>query len=259
MSENDGHSVHDHPKSTARIGTHPIHPMLVPFPIVCFIGALVSDLVHVGGWANTALLSSWLLGIGLAFAALAAAAGLTDFLGDRVIRSHSDAVKHMLANVTVVVIEAVNLASRLDDPGFLRSTGVYLSALAVLILLYSGWKGGELVFRHGIGVLHGSGRHSGRTLEASGLIPHLRPAAAARTGDFALFRRSSARSNSGFDRLMSEAPAWRLVNILASWARHWRRSEWCECTTSVGAIAQMELPDQQVGTDASAHRLFDFS
>jgi uncharacterized membrane protein len=98
-----------------------------------------------------ASISNWLLGIGLVMAALAAAAGLTDFLGDKRIQG-ADAVKHMLANVTAVVLEVVNLVLRLRNPDFIGSTGVYISLVVVLILLYSGWKGGDLVFRHGIGV-----------------------------------------------------------------------------------------------------------
>jgi len=149
-----GSPRHIHPRSTARISGHPIHPMLVPIPIVCFIGIFVTDLMYLAngelGWATA---SNWLLGIGLAGAALAAAAGLTDFLGDPRVRALSDALKHMLANVTAVVIEAVNLALRLGNPDFLASTGVYLSGIVVLILLYSGWKGGELVYRRGVGVL----------------------------------------------------------------------------------------------------------
>ncbi|HEU4810196.1 MAG TPA: DUF2231 domain-containing protein, partial [Sphingomicrobium sp.] len=80
------------------------------------------------------------------------AAGLTDFLGDDRVRGLSDAVKHMLANVTAVVVEVVNLVLRINNPGFVHSTGVYLSGVVVLILVYSGWKGGDLVFRHGVGV-----------------------------------------------------------------------------------------------------------
>jgi uncharacterized membrane protein len=141
-----------HPRSTARIGDHPIHPMLIPFPIVCFILTFVSDVVytrtHDTTWATA---SMWLLIVGLVVAALAAVAGLTDFLGDKRIQG-SDAVKHMLANVTAVVIELVNLILRLKNDAFIDSTGVYLSGIVVLILLYSGWKGGDLVFRHGIGV-----------------------------------------------------------------------------------------------------------
>ena len=143
---------HDHPRSTAKIGDHPIHPMLVSFPIVCFIGTLITDIVYSqnlnAGWATA---SHWLLGIGLVMAALAAAAGLTDFFGDKRIQG-ADAIKHMLANVTAVVLEIVNLLLRLGNNDFIASTGVWISAVVVLILVYSGWKGGDLVFRHGIGV-----------------------------------------------------------------------------------------------------------
>jgi uncharacterized membrane protein len=149
----DGERSHVHPRSTARIGDHPIHPMLIPFPIVCFILTFVADILytrtHDVTWATA---SVWLLVVGLVFAALAAVAGLTDFLGDDRVRGSSDAVKHMLANVTAVVLELVNVILRWRDTGFIDSTGVYISGIVVLILLYSGWKGGDLVFRHGIGV-----------------------------------------------------------------------------------------------------------
>jgi uncharacterized membrane protein len=152
MNGNDApHSAH--PRSTAKIGGHPIHPMLIPFPIVCFIGVLATDIVflnnHVHGWATA---SRYLLAIGLVMAALAAVTGLTDFLGDDRIRRASDALKHMLANVTAVVLELVNFILRLKNDDFIGSTGVYISAVVVLILVYSGWKGGDLVYRHGIGV-----------------------------------------------------------------------------------------------------------
>ena len=143
---------HGHPRSTAKIGGHPIHPMLIPFPIVCFILAFLCDIRIAQGHANLAPATNWLLGIGLIMAALAAVAGLTDFMGDERIRRSSDALKHMLANVTAVVLEVVNLVLRFKNPDFIASTGVYISIVVVLILLYSGWKGGELVFRHGIGV-----------------------------------------------------------------------------------------------------------
>jgi uncharacterized membrane protein len=142
---------HGHPRSTARIGGHPIHPMLIPFPIVCFILTFACDVGYIEGHTGLARTSNWLLIVGLGFAALAALAGLTDFFGDKRIQG-SDAIKHMLANVLAVVIELVNLLLRLNNPDFIASTGVYLSGVVVLILLYSGWKGGELVFRHGIGV-----------------------------------------------------------------------------------------------------------
>ena len=141
-----------HPHSTAKISDHPIHPMLVPFPIVCFIMTLILDILYVRGDTGVAGATNWLLGVGLVMGALAAVAGLTDFLGDDRVRGLGDALKHMLANVTAVVLEIVNFALRLKNPDFIASTGVYISVVVVLILLYSGWKGGNLVFRHGVGV-----------------------------------------------------------------------------------------------------------
>lgn len=135
--------------------------MLIPFPIVCFIGTFLADIIYAnsgdGGWARA---SYWLLGIGLATAALAATAGVIDYLGDDRIRRLGDALKHMLANVAAVVIEAFNLVLRIDNRDFIASTGIWLSGLVVLLLLYSGWKGGDLVYKHGIGVHNhpGSGR-----------------------------------------------------------------------------------------------------
>jgi len=153
-SRNDG--THTHPQSTAKIGGHPIHPMLVPFPIVCFVLALVADVFYLQGhdhpWASA---SRILLAIGLIMAALAAVAGLTDFLGEKRIQG-SDAIKHAIANVTVVVVELVNLFLRWHNDAAIEKIGIYLSAISVVILLYSGWKGGELVFRHGMGVQDGS-------------------------------------------------------------------------------------------------------
>jgi uncharacterized membrane protein len=140
-----------HPRSTAKIGTHPIHPMLVPFPIVCFIFTFVLDLLYVRGDTGVATASNWLLIVGLVMAALAAVAGLTDFFGDKRIQG-ADAIKHMLANVTAVVLELVNLVLRFNKPEMIASTGLYISGVVVLLLLYSGWKGGDLVYRHGIGV-----------------------------------------------------------------------------------------------------------
>ena len=141
-----------HPKSTAKIADHPIHPMLVPFPIVCFVLAFVVDILISRGDTGLFAVSKWLLGIGLLFAALAAVAGVVDFLGDDRVRRLGDALKHLIANVTAVVLELVNLVLRLNDPEFVASTGVYISAIVVLLLLYSGWKGGNLVYRHGVGV-----------------------------------------------------------------------------------------------------------
>ena len=139
-------------RATAAIRGHPIHPMLVPIPIALFVAALATDVAYAvdgsPGWADA---SRWLLGGGLAGAALAAVAGFIDFAASARIRELRDAWLHLFANLTVVVIEAANLILRLPDPDVAASTGLALSAVAALLLMFSGWKGGELVFRHGVG------------------------------------------------------------------------------------------------------------
>ncbi|NTI33019.1 DUF2231 domain-containing protein [Agrobacterium rhizogenes] len=95
--------------STARIAKHPIHPMLVPFPIVCFVGTLLTDLAYWRTaemmWAN---FSAWLLTAGLLLGLLAAIAGLVDFLGNRSIRAQRLAWPHALGNVLVLILSFLN-------------------------------------------------------------------------------------------------------------------------------------------------------
>lgn len=145
---------HEHPKSTARIAGHPIHPMLVPFPIAFFVGTFVSDIVYWrSGDAVWASFSAWLLGAAIVMALLAALAGFADFFGDRRIRALGHARQHMIGNLAAVTIAIVNLLLRLGDPAAaIVPVGLALSALVGLILVFTGWRGGDLVFKHGVGV-----------------------------------------------------------------------------------------------------------
>ena len=144
----------ENPRSTARIAGHPIHPMLVPFPIAFFIGTLIGDLMFwkTGDlfWASA---SHYLLGAAIVTALLAALAGFTDFFGDRRVRALSHAVQHMVGNLTAVAIAAINFLMRLGDPaGAIVPTGLLLSVAVALILLFTGWRGGDLVYRHRVGI-----------------------------------------------------------------------------------------------------------
>jgi uncharacterized membrane protein len=153
MSQSDPDVYRDHPRSTAKIGGHPIHPMLIPFPIATLVGAFVTDLLFLAygdpGFANA---SKWLLGFGIGTALIAAAVGLIDFMGDDRIRKLGHALQHMIANVAAVVLAVVNLAIRLSGDENVLSIGIYLSGVTVLLLIFSGWRGGDLVYHHRIGV-----------------------------------------------------------------------------------------------------------
>ena len=152
----------NNPKSTAQIGGHPIHPMLIPFPITCLVGAFVTDIIYLNnGDRGFATASHWLIGFGIGTALLAAVAGMIDYMGDDRIRRLGVALQHMLANVTAVVISIINFAIRLNDPGDVGSLGVYLSGAVVLILLYSGWLGGHMVYRHRVAVQETPDKFSG--------------------------------------------------------------------------------------------------
>ena len=145
----------ERPQSTAKIGTHPIHPMLIPFPIALLVGAFVTDLIFTlgggddGFWARASIC---LLGAGIVMALLAAVFGFIDFFGSRRIRDLSHAWQHMFANLLAVVVAVVNFLLRLgDEADAIEPTGLALSAVTVAILLFSGWRGGDLVYRHGVG------------------------------------------------------------------------------------------------------------
>ena len=146
------------PKSTASIAGHPIHPMLIPFPVAFFVATLGVDIAYNQSsnefWVTAGL---WLLGAGLAMAALAALAGLTDFLGERRIRDLRAAWVHMIGNIILVLIEAFNLWRRLaEGADFIVPTGLILSLVATLLLLFNGWKGWEMVYRHRVGIAESS-------------------------------------------------------------------------------------------------------
>jgi uncharacterized membrane protein len=142
------------PQSTAKIAGHPIHPMLIPFPVAFFVATLLTDLTfwQTGNnfWAEAGF---WLLGAGLVMAALAAVAGLTDVLGDQRIRQLNGAWLHAGGNIIAVLIELYNFYIRFEHGGSaIVPVGLILSLIVVLILLFTGWKGWELVYRYRVGV-----------------------------------------------------------------------------------------------------------
>jgi len=142
------------PRATARIAGNPIHAMLVPLPIGCFVLTLLSDVVYwmtaSMQWAN---MSAWLLTVGLVMALFAVIAGLVDFLGERRIRRLPEVYIHAIGNGLALLLAIANafIHSR-DAYTSVAPTGLTLSALTVLILAVTNWMGRRLVYRHRVGV-----------------------------------------------------------------------------------------------------------
>ena len=143
------------PRSTASIAGHPIHPMLIPFPITFLVTAFVADVVAWqsgnGAWA---IASMWLIGAAIVMALLAAVFGFTDFFGDARIRAISSAWHHMIGNLIAVILALINFYIRYKNGAMAGATGagIWLSLATVLLLLFNGWKGWELVYRGHVGV-----------------------------------------------------------------------------------------------------------
>jgi len=149
------------PVSTAKLGTHPLHPMLIPFPVAFLVGALVTDLAFVGtGDGFWARVSMWLIGAGVVMALLAA--GFTDFFGEPRIRALNDAWYHMSGNLIAVIIAFINFLLRYGQSAeaAIKPWGLILSLVVVGILLFTGWKGWEMVYSHHVAVLDAPGQIS---------------------------------------------------------------------------------------------------
>jgi uncharacterized membrane protein len=142
------------PKSTASIAGHPIHPMLIPFPIAFFVSTFVCDIVY---WqtANTAWATAgiWLLGAGIVMGGLAAVVGLVDVFGEPRIRALDAAWWHAGGIVIVVLLQLYNWYARYSEgAAAVAPKGLILSLIVVCILLFAGWKGWEMVYRHHVAV-----------------------------------------------------------------------------------------------------------
>jgi uncharacterized membrane protein len=142
------------PRSAASIAGHPIHPMLIPFPIAFLVTAFGTDLAF--WWTQNpfwATASMWLLGAGVVMALLAAVFGFTDFLSESRIRNLTDAWLHMSGNLIAVLIALLNWYSRYRSGGAgVVPWGIWLSLLTVLLLIFNGWKGWNLVYRYHVAV-----------------------------------------------------------------------------------------------------------
>ena len=143
---------------------HPLHPMLVHFPIGLFLLSLLLDLASLAfpSVPNLVRDSFYAMLLGVITTLVAAVPGVVDYTD---IRSDHPAKRtataHLTLNLIVVALYGINLGVRsslLVDPK-IHSVPLILSFMGIALLSVSGYLGGRLVYDDGIGV----GRHKRRT------------------------------------------------------------------------------------------------
>ena len=138
--------------SPASVKKHPLHPMLVALPIGLWVFALVCDIVAAGGgpsvWRTVAL---YCVAGGIVGAVIAAVPGLIDYFSIDESAMRRIANFHLLVNLGVFVVFAINLWSRFS----VSSTSIVpliLSVIGVIGIGVGGWLGGEMVYVKGMAV-----------------------------------------------------------------------------------------------------------
>ena len=156
-------------ESKAKVMGHPVHPILVPFPLGLLTTSVIFDVVHLlTGGARWAEISFWMIAAGVIGGLLAAFFGLIDRLAiPSGTRAEAIGLGHGLSNAVMVMLFALSWLLRSGAPGDPGVLPIILSFMGVGLASLGGFLGGELVFRMGIGVAEGanpnaSGSASGR-------------------------------------------------------------------------------------------------
>lgn len=159
-------------KSKASFKSHPLHPILVCFPIAFFIGTLVFDLM---GWANNDQ-GYWQTGFhleiaGLIGGVLAGIPGAIDYFITVPPRSSAKnrATKHAVLNLSMLIVFMLALLFRMQG-NISPAALITLEVIGVIIIFIAGWLGGTLVYRNEIGVdrrYANAGKWNEETIESS--------------------------------------------------------------------------------------------
>lgn len=144
--------------SKAKLLGHPVHPILVAFPVGLFVTSLVFDLIRMaGGSDGFSVAAFYMIGAGIVGALAAAIFGLVDYLAiPSRTRAKRIGLMHGGINFFMLALFIISWSGRYADPAAFHRAPIAISAIAVVLALVSGWLGGELVNRLGVGVDDGA-------------------------------------------------------------------------------------------------------
>ena len=165
-------------ESRVKLFGHPVHPMLIVFPIGLFATAVVFDILYLA--INNPVfptVSFYMIAAGVIGGLLAAIFGLIDWLAlPNNSRARNIGGWHGLGNFVIVVLFAISWLLRGGNVNFVpNSLALILSFAGVGLALITAWIGGELVYRLGVGVDPGANVNAPNSLSD-------RPASATDTG-----------------------------------------------------------------------------
>ncbi len=140
--------------SRAAFFGHPLHPMLVHFPVAALLGVVLVDaaflLVGDPFWARAGV---WLAGVGTIGGWCAAVPGMVDLLSVARIRELVTAWCHALLAVMMLSLASLNWVMRLPDHGVgMQPWPFYLSLLTAVMISVASWLGGKLVYHQTVAV-----------------------------------------------------------------------------------------------------------
>ena len=145
-------------ESRTKVAGHPLHPMLIVFPLGLLATAVAFDIAALvsgdAGWFN---ISFWLMAAGILGGLLAALPGLVDWYAiPRNTRAKAIGLLHGGGNVVVLILFAISWFLRRAADTVPSSGALVLSFIGVILAVVTGWLGGELVDRLGVGVDRGA-------------------------------------------------------------------------------------------------------
>lgn len=140
--------------SKMAIGAHPIHPMVIHFPVAALIGLMATDIAYLLSedyfWARASL---WLAGIGALGGWISGSIGLIDLIAVPRIRRLITAWCHAILAVMLLSLASLNWLFRIDDAtALIWPWGLYLSLLTGLLIAVTSTLGGKLVYERAVGV-----------------------------------------------------------------------------------------------------------
>ena len=165
---------------TVRILGHPIHQQLIAFPLGLLITAAAFDLItFFSGDIRWTQMAFYMIGAGVIMGLVAAFFGLLDWLGiPGDTRAKRIGAVHGLGNLLVVLLFVASFFLRWTEPAMAPNLAYWCSYIGVGVVLVTGWLGGELVVRLGVGVDSGANANAPNSLEAEAIEPtQHRPAA----------------------------------------------------------------------------------